>query len=102
MLKKLIVLSVALATVVGVAGCNTPQGQNTLGGAIVGGTAGAVIGAATSGNARGAVVGGAIGTAAGALIGSSLTPQDPNYGRRCAKYNYDYYGNPVSCRYYYN
>lgn len=100
-MKNLLLFGIALALAISVAGCNTPQGQNTVGGAVVGGTTGAVIGAVTTGNARGALLGGAIGTAAGALIGSSLTPQDPYYGRQCARYRYDYYGNVVGCRYYY-
>jgi len=100
-MKKLILLSLAAAVAVSVAGCNTPQGQNAAGGAVLGGATGAVIGAATTGRTSGALVGGAIGAASGAILGSALTPQDPNYGRQCARYNYDYYGNPVSCRYYY-
>ena len=38
-MKKLICLSFALATAVSVAGCNTPQGQNAAGGAVLGGDA---------------------------------------------------------------
>ena len=99
-MKKPILLSLALASALSLGGCNTPQGQNAAGGALVGGATGAVIGAATTGRASGALVGGAIGAAGGAVIGSALTPTDPGYVPRCAEYYYDYYGHPV-CRSYY-
>jgi predicted small secreted protein len=95
-MKKLVLLSLALATALSTAGCNTPQGQNAAGGAVIGGATGALIGAATTGRASGALVGGAIGAAGGAMIGAAATPTGP----RCANYYYDYYGNPV-CRSYY-
>ena len=109
-MKKLILLTAAMGIALSAAGCNTPQGQNTLGGALIGGAGGAAIGAATSGGrASSTLLGGAIGATAGALIGSASTPTGyyapppqpgPYYGR-CGRWNYDYYGNPVSCRWYY-
>ncbi len=99
-MKKLFPHVLALASALSVAGCNTPQGQNAAGGAVVGGATGALIGAATTGRASGALVGGAIGAAGGAVLGSALTPNDPGYVPRCAEYYYDYYGHPV-CRSYY-
>jgi len=95
-MKKLIVLSLAAAIALSIAGCNTPQGQNAAGGALVGGATGALIGGAATGKVGGALVGGAVGAAGGAMIGSALTPTGP----RCAQYGYDYYGNQV-CRAYY-
>jgi outer membrane lipoprotein SlyB len=53
--------------------------DNTLGGAILGGTAGAIIGGAATGKAGGAVAGGIIGAAAGAMLGSQLEPRRPGY-----------------------
>jgi len=53
--------------------------NNTIGGAIIGGTAGAIIGGAATGKAGGAVAGGIIGAAAGAMLGSQLEPRRPGY-----------------------
>ncbi len=103
-MKKIICLSLALAMAASVAGCNTPQGQNAAGGAVLGGATGALLGAAvTGGRPGGAIVGGIGGAVAGAMVGSAMTPQDPGYApppRRCAEWYYDYYGNRV-CRAYY-
>jgi osmotically inducible lipoprotein OsmB len=95
-MKKLILISLAAATAISLAGCNTPQGQNMAGGAIIGGATGAAIGGLATGRASGAWTGAAIGAAGGALIGAAATPPAP----RCASFYYDYYGNPV-CRSYY-
>jgi predicted small secreted protein len=102
-MKKMFYLSLALATAVCLSGCNTPQGQNAAGGAVIGGATGAVIGGAVSNSAGGALAGGLLGATAGAMIGSAATPQDPGYApppRRCAEWGYDYYGNRV-CRAFY-
>lgn len=105
-MKKFLALTLAAGLAVSLAGCNTPQGQNAAGGAILGGAAGAIIGSAVDhGHVGGAgtVIGAVTGAAAGAMIGSAATPQDPGYAppqRRCAEYYYDYYGNRV-CRAYY-
>ncbi len=53
--------------------------NNTLGGAIIGGTAGAIIGGAATGKAGGAIAGGIIGAAAGAALGSQLEPRPRGY-----------------------
>ncbi len=53
--------------------------NNTLGGAILGGTAGAIIGGAATGRAGGAIAGGIIGAAAGAALGSQLEPRRGGY-----------------------
>jgi hypothetical protein len=105
-MKKLICLSLALAMAGSVAGCYSPQQQNAAGGAVLGGLTGAVVGSAIDhGHVGGAgtIIGGVTGAAAGAMIGSAVTPQDPGYApppRRCAEFDYDYYGNRV-CRAYY-
>jgi predicted small secreted protein len=102
-MKKLIYVSLALAMAVSVGGCNTPQGQNAAGGAVMGGATGALLGAALTNRPGGALLGGVAGATAGAMVGSAMTPQDPGYApppRRCAEFYYDYYGNRV-CRAYY-
>ncbi len=106
---RLIHLCAALAVVAPLAGCNTPQGQNAAGGALLGGATGALLGAAVTGRPGGALVGGAIGAAGGAMIGSASTPPPGYYGPgpydagpppRCAEFYYDAYGNQ-RCRAYY-
>ena len=102
-MKTLIHLSLALAAALSLSACDTPQGQNAAGGAVLGGATGALIGAAITGRPGGALVGGVTGAAAGAMIGSAATPQQPGYApppRACAQWYYDYYGNRV-CRAYY-
>ena len=96
-MTRWIALSLALAAGISLAGCNTPQGQNAAGGALIGGATGATIGAVASGGRPGAtIVGGVAGAAAGAMIGSAMTPQPG----RCAQWGYDYYGNRVCTAYY--
>ncbi len=98
-MKKLMILSLAVAAALPIAGCETPQQQNAAGGALLGGAAGALIGsAADHGHAGGALVGGAIGAATGAMIGSAATPPGP--AAHCGEWYYDYYGNRV-CRAWY-
>ena len=98
-MKTLMILSLAVAAALPIAGCETPQQQNAATGAVLGGAAGALIGsAADHGHAGGALVGGALGAATGAMIGSAATPSEP--ARRCAEWYYDYYGNRV-CRSWY-
>jgi hypothetical protein len=112
-MHRLIALSSAMAMAIAVAGCNTPEGQNAAGGALVGGATGALLGAAITGRPAGALVGGAIGAASGATIGAASTPPPGYYGPgpgpgpgydgpppRCADFYYDYNGNRV-CRAYY-
>ncbi len=48
--------------------------QDPLGGALLGGAAGAIIGGAATGRAGGAIVGGIIGAATGAAIADSMEP----------------------------
>jgi len=105
--KRLFFLSLAMAAAVSLAGCDTPQGQNAAGGALVGGATGALLGGALTNRPSGALVGGIAGAATGAMIGSAATPQGPGYyppppppQGGCAEWYYDYYGNRV-CRAYY-
>jgi hypothetical protein len=120
MIRKGIFLSLAMATAVTLAGCDTPQGQNAAGGAVIGGATGALLGGALTNRPGGALVGGIAGAATGAMIGSASTPPGPAYGpgpgpgpgpgyyppgppppgARCAEWYFDYYGNRV-CRAYY-
>lgn len=105
-MKKFVFLSLAIAAAMPLAACDTPQGQNAAGGAILGGATGALLGGALTHHAGGAVVGGLAGAATGAMIGSAATPPGPGYypppgpPPRCAEWYYDYYGNRV-CRSYY-
>jgi Glycine zipper len=113
-MKTLVLLSTVAATAIALSGCDTPQGQNAAGGALIGGATGAIIGSAVSGgHAGGALVGGALGAATGAMVGSAATPPGPYYGpgpgpgpyppppgARCAQFYYDYYGNRVCQAYY--
>jgi hypothetical protein len=94
-MKKLMILSLAVAAALPIAGCETPQQQNAANGAVLGGVAGALIGGAATGRPGGALAGAAIGAASGAVIGSASTPPGPGY--RCGEWYYDYYGNRV-CR----
>ena len=72
-MKKIISVLAAGALTLSVAACNTPQ-DRALGGAAIGGLAGAAVGGAATGRAGGALVGGAIGAAGGALVGASTAP----------------------------
>lgn len=96
-------VALALAAAVALTGCDTPQGQNAAGGAILGGATGALLGAAITGRPAGALVGAAAGATTGAIVGGASTPQQAGYApppRACAEWYYDYYGNRV-CRAYY-
>lgn len=53
--------------------------QDALGGALLGGAAGAIIGGAATGRAGGAIAGGIIGAAAGAAIAGSMEPRRRGY-----------------------
>ena len=112
-MSKLIHLCAALAVTAPLAGCNTPEGQNAAGGAVLGGAMGALIGAAATGRPAGALAGAAIGAGTGAVVGAASTPPPgyyygpgpgpgPGYGPRprCAEFYYDYNGNRI-CRAYY-
>jgi len=74
MRKLLLVSAAALA----LAGCQTAQ-DRTVGGALIGGTGGALVGAAATGTAGGALVGGLVGGVAGAAIGNATA--EPCYIR---------------------
>jgi predicted small secreted protein len=103
-MKTALAFSLALAAGISLASCNTPQGQNAAGGAVLGGATGALIGAAATGGSPGAALaGGAIGAATGAAIGAAATPPGPYpppYYGRCAQWAYDYSGRPICTAYY--
>ena len=120
-MKTLIIFSTAVAAAIALGGCDTPQGQNAAGGALLGGATGALIGAAaTGGHANGALVGGAVCAATGAMVGAASTPPGPYYGpgpgygygpgpyppgppppgAHCAQFYYDYSGNRICQAYY--
>jgi hypothetical protein len=120
-MKALVLLTTVAVGAIALAGCDTPQGQNAAGGALLGGATGAIIGSAASGgHAGGALVGGALGAATGAMIGSASTPPPGYYGPgpyagpppgpyyagpppgpgHCAQWGYDYNGNRICTGYY--
>jgi hypothetical protein len=88
-MKKVLMLTVALATTLSLGGCYTPE-DRAVGGAALGGATGALIGGAASGTAGGALAGGLIGAAAGGIIGANTTPAPPP--PRCAEFDIDPYG----------
>jgi hypothetical protein len=92
-MKKIVLLSAAIASALTLAGCGGTREENAVGGALVGGAAGALIGGAATGRAGGALVGGVVGAAAGAAIGGSQP------ARECVRVRYDAYGNAVCTRY---
>lgn len=98
-MKKLIALSLAGASALSLAACGTPHGDRVAGGALIGGAGGAIIGSAVSGGrAGGALAGAAIGAATGAVVADATAPR---YGyRRCASWDYDYYGRRVCTSWY--
>ncbi len=67
---NLLLATAALALALG--GCTGTRSERIVGGALIGGGAGAVIGAVTTGSVPGALVGGAIGAAAGAGVGAIM------------------------------
>ena len=88
-MKKVVALTVALATALALSGCNSYNPTDrALGGAAIGGAAGAVIGGVASGSVGGALVGGALGAAGGAVIGHATTPRRPH----CARFAFDDWG----------
>lgn len=87
-MKKVVTLTVALATTLALSGCNSYNPTDrALGGAAIGGATGAVIGGVASGTVGGALVGGALGAAGGAVIGHATTPRP-----HCARFSVDAWG----------
>jgi hypothetical protein len=67
-------LVIVVAMVLALTGCQTARQDRVLGGALLGGGAGALIGGLAGGTAGAAVAGGAIGAAAGAIIADATRP----------------------------
>ncbi len=79
---KRLVLIVALAGALPLAGCYTP-GERAAGGAIIGGLGGAGIGALASGGLAGpTLAGAAVGAAGGAIIGAVTAPHPRGWRHR--------------------
>ena len=70
-MKKVLIVSL-LALSLGA--CASRREERILGGAAIGGAAGAIIGGVASGSTGGAVVGGVIGAAGGAVIADATRP----------------------------
>ncbi len=91
-MRKITTIIAAAALTLSVAACETP-GERAVGGAAIGGLAGAAIGGAATGRAGGALAGGAIGAAGGAIVGGATAPRN-----RCPYGTYrDRFGN-IYCR----
>jgi osmotically inducible lipoprotein OsmB len=73
-MRKIMTAIAAAALTLSIAACETP-GERAVGGAAIGGLAGAAIGGAATGRAGGALAGGAIGAAGGAIVGSATAPR---------------------------
>ena len=76
-MKKIITAIAAGALTLSMAACNTPT-DRAVGGAAIGGLAGAAIGGAATGRAGGALAGAAIGAAGGAIVGAGTAPARPS------------------------
>jgi osmotically inducible lipoprotein OsmB len=72
-MKKLIIAFAAGTLTLSTVACNTP-GERAVGGAAIGGLAGAAIGGAATGRAGGALAGAAVGAAGGAIVGAATAP----------------------------
>ncbi len=90
-MKKFFAIAAVALTVGGLSACNTP-GDRAVGGALIGGAAGAAIGGLATGRAGGALVGGAIGAAGGAMVGAATAPA-ASCPDRAPYIRYDRYGN---------
>ncbi|MDQ0393897.1 glycine zipper domain-containing protein [Labrys monachus] len=81
------------AITLNVAACSSSPGDRALGGAVIGGTAGALIGGMVSRDSgTGALVGGALGAATGAIIGAATTPRPAPAADQCSRWGADAYG----------
>jgi hypothetical protein len=72
-MKKIVMLAAAGALTLSTTACYTP-GERAVGGAAIGGLAGAAVGAAATGRASGALAGAAVGAAGGAIVGAATAP----------------------------
>ena len=79
--KRAVVLATIIVASLPLYGCYTPA-ERALGGGVIGGLAGAGIGALASGGLAGpTLAAGAVGAAGGAIIGAATAPR-PYYWRR--------------------
>ena len=72
-MKKILALATAGALALSATACTTPE-DRAVGGAVIGGLAGAAIGGAATGRAGGALAGAAVGAAGGAIVGAATAP----------------------------
>jgi len=75
-MRRSMTIIAAGALMLSLTACETP-GERAVGGAAIGGLAGAAIGGAATGRAGGALAGAAIGAAGGAIVGSATAPRSP-------------------------
>jgi outer membrane lipoprotein SlyB len=78
-MKRHISTAMLFALAIAMVSAQPAAAQDALGGALLGGAAGAVIGGAVTGRAGGAIAGGVIGAAAGAAIAGSMQPRRRGY-----------------------
>jgi hypothetical protein len=83
---KKIMIAAALALTL--AGCQTARQERALGGALIGGGAGALIGGLAGRSTGAAVAGGVIGAATGAIIADATRPGRCYYVTRSGKRRY--------------
>jgi hypothetical protein len=76
---RIVTFLTALLMLVGTWAPGASAQDNILGGALLGGAAGAIIGGAATGRAGGAIAGGVIGAAAGAAIASQFEARGGGY-----------------------
>jgi osmotically inducible lipoprotein OsmB len=96
-MKKIISLSAIVILAAGLSACNTP-GERAVGGALIGGAAGAAIGGLATGRGRGALIGAGIGAAGGAIVGASTAPQGNGCPPQAPYLRYDAYGEAFCSR----
>jgi hypothetical protein len=91
-MKRILSVAVVALTAGVLAGCYAPE-ERAVGGALIGGAAGAAIGGLATGRAGGALVGGVIGAAGGAMVGAATAPRAA-CPPRAPYLRYDAYGQP--------
>lgn len=88
-MRKIFIVAAVTLTL---AGCETARQDRQLGGAVIGGGAGALIGGLATNSAGGAVAGGLVGAATGAIIADATRPGRCYYVTRSGHRRY------VRCR----
>ncbi len=91
-MKRILSVAVVALMAGSLAACYSPE-ERAVGGALIGGAAGAAIGGLATGRAGGALVGGIIGATGGAMVGAATAPR-ASCPPRAPYLRYDAYGQP--------